>query len=117
MRPPLDPQLVKSLSKSHMCPKRVMRSPLDPQLIKSLPRYYKMARECISQGKVTEDVVAWIWRPLLDIKNLDYKDLSTRKLNGFQEWLLEKYLDFVESIWPYHCITIPSNIIQFCHNI
>lgn len=75
-------------------------------VIKNLPSYYLVASTYIAQGKLKEDIWARFWQPVVDIKNLDYKELLRRKLKDFGEWLVEKYLDFVESIWPYYCRTI-----------
>lgn len=76
------------------------------KLIKNLPTYYAVASNYIKQGKLKEDVRARVWQPVVDIKNLDYKELSRRKLKEFQVWLMERYLDYVESIWPSYCRTI-----------
>lgn len=76
------------------------------KVIKNLPTYYLVAYRYIFHGKLREEIHARLWQPVLDIKNLDYKKLSRRKLKGLQELIVEKYLDFVESIWPYYCRTI-----------
>ncbi|CAB4311162.1 unnamed protein product [Prunus armeniaca] len=76
------------------------------QVIKNLPTYYMVAYRYIAQGKLKEDIWARFWQPVLNIKSLDYKKLSRRKLKGLQELIVEKYLDFIESIWPYYCRTI-----------
>lgn len=76
------------------------------KVIKNLPTYYSVAYSYIAEGKLKQEIHARLWQPLVDIKNLDYKELSRRKWKVFQEWLVEKYLDFVESIWPYYCRTI-----------
>ncbi|GAV58322.1 hypothetical protein CFOL_v3_01856 [Cephalotus follicularis] len=76
------------------------------KVIKNLPKYYLGTYNYVVNGKLKEDVRARVWQPLVDLKNLDYKKSSRRKLKNFQEWLVEKYLDFVESIWPYYCRTI-----------
>ncbi|PKI37916.1 hypothetical protein CRG98_041691 [Punica granatum] len=75
-------------------------------VIKNLPVYYMIAYEFVARGKLKEVIATRVWQPVVDIKNLDYKELWRSKLREFQEWLLEKYLDFVESIWPYYCRTI-----------
>ncbi|KAK8521443.1 hypothetical protein V6N13_077544 [Hibiscus sabdariffa] len=76
------------------------------QLIKNLPTYYLLAYNYMAGGKLKEDVRARVWQPVEDMKNMDYKEVGRKKLKDFQEWLMEKYLDFVESIWPYYCRTI-----------
>ncbi|XVE57174.1 hypothetical protein DITRI_Ditri04bG0070600 [Diplodiscus trichospermus] len=76
------------------------------RIIRNLPTYYLVAYNYIARGKLKEDARAHVWQPVVDMKNLDYKDLSRRQMKDFQEWMMEKYLDFVESIWPYYCRTI-----------
>lgn len=76
------------------------------RLIRNSPTYYQTAHHYIIQGKLKEEVVARFLQPIIDIKNLDYKELSQRKLIELREWVLEKYIDYVESIWPYYCRTI-----------
>lgn len=70
------------------------------KLIKNLPTYYAVY---ISQGKLKQAVQARVFQPVASIKNLDYKELSREKM---KEWFMDKYLDFVESIWPYYCRTL-----------
>lgn len=76
------------------------------KVFKSLPAYFLLAYKYVAHGKLKEDVQARVWHPVVRIRNMDYKELSGRKLGEFREWLLEKYLDYVESIWPYYCRTI-----------
>ena len=75
-------------------------------VIKNLPTYYMVAYSYLVQGKLKEALHARFVQPILDLKNMNYKELSLRKLKELQEWIVEKYLDFVESIWPYYCRTI-----------
>ncbi|XP_004298965.1 PREDICTED: uncharacterized protein LOC101308376 [Fragaria vesca subsp. vesca] len=76
------------------------------KVVTNLPTYYLAAYRYIFHGKFKEDIYARFWQPVVDIKNLDYKKLSRRKLKVLQELIVEKYLDFVESIWPYYCRAI-----------
>lgn len=76
------------------------------KVVKNLPVYYLTAYQYVVNGKLKEDIHSRVWQPVVDVKNLDYKELSRRKLKELQEWLLERYLDFIESIWPYYCRTI-----------
>lgn len=76
------------------------------QIVGNLPTYYVVAYNYIAHGKLKEEVRARVWQPVVDIKNLDYKELSRRKMKDFQEWTMEKYVDIVESVWPYYCRTI-----------
>ncbi|XVF12187.1 hypothetical protein REPUB_Repub08aG0092800 [Reevesia pubescens] len=76
------------------------------QIIRNLPTYYRLAYNYVARGKLQDGIRACVWQPVVEIKNLDYKELSRRKMKDFQEWMMEKYLDYVESIWPYYCRTI-----------
>lgn len=76
------------------------------KIIRNLPSYYLVAYHYVAHGKLREDVKALVFRPVVAIKNTDYKEFTRTKLKQFQEWIIEKYLDFVESIWPYYCRTI-----------
>ncbi|KAJ7956211.1 Embryo defective protein [Quillaja saponaria] len=76
------------------------------KVIKNLPTYCIVAYNYVARGKLKEDIGAYVFQPVLSIKNLNYKELTRIKLKELQEWLVEKYLDYVESIWPYYCRTI-----------
>ncbi|VVB17827.1 unnamed protein product [Arabis nemorensis] len=76
------------------------------KMIRNLPSYYLVAYHYISHGKLRDDVRALVTRPVVAIKNTDYKELTRTKLKQLQGWIIERYLDFVESIWPYYCRTI-----------
>lgn len=76
------------------------------RLIKNLPRYSLLVYNFIAKGKLR----AYLWdhfvKPIVDIKNMDYGAFSRRKYKQLVTWAVEKYLDYVESIWPYYCRTI-----------
>ncbi|XP_021592603.1 uncharacterized protein LOC110600149 isoform X2 [Manihot esculenta] len=76
------------------------------KLIKNWPTYYLVASSFFSQGKLKQDAQAHIFQPVLNIKNLDYKELSRKKMKEFEEWFMDKCLDFVEFIWPFYFRTI-----------
>ncbi|XP_057720432.1 uncharacterized protein LOC130932204 isoform X1 [Arachis stenosperma] len=76
------------------------------KIIKNLPSYCILAFTYAFRGKLKEDINAYIFQPMLRIKNVNYKQMIRRKFEAFAEWIMEKYLDFVESIWPYYCRTI-----------
>ncbi|KAJ1418308.1 hypothetical protein SESBI_16057 [Sesbania bispinosa] len=76
------------------------------KILKNLPSYCILAYSYIFRGKFKEHIAAYLLQPILSIKNRDYKQLTRRKLKQLQEWIVEKYLDFVESIWPHYCRTI-----------
>ncbi|KAK7301553.1 hypothetical protein RJT34_12419 [Clitoria ternatea] len=75
-------------------------------LIKNLPSYCILVYGYVFCGKLKEDISTYFLQPILSVKNRDYKQLTRRKLKELQEWVVEMYLDFVESIWPYYCRTI-----------
>ncbi|XP_058091906.1 uncharacterized protein LOC131237879 [Magnolia sinica] len=75
-------------------------------LVKNLPTYYTLIYKYIAEGELKAQLQARLWQPIAKIRNLDYKELSKRKLKELEEWAVEKYLDYVESIWPYYCRTI-----------
>ncbi|XP_020270107.1 uncharacterized protein LOC109845284 [Asparagus officinalis] len=76
------------------------------RLVKNLPSYYLLVYNYISDGKLKAYLYVRFWKPVDDFKNMDYKQLFARKMKQLQEWAVEKYLDYVESIWPYYCRTI-----------
>ncbi|KAI5569328.1 hypothetical protein BDE02_12G069800 [Populus trichocarpa] len=76
------------------------------KLIKNVPAYFLVASGYIRQGKLKDDMQVHVLQPVLHIKNLDRKEFSRKKTKELQEWLTEKYLDYVESIWPYYCRAI-----------
>ncbi|KAK9108135.1 hypothetical protein Syun_024146 [Stephania yunnanensis] len=76
------------------------------KIVKNLPAYYQVTYSYVAEGKLKSELYARFWQPVVDIKNLDYKELSKRKLKELEVWAVEKYLDYVESIWPYYCRTI-----------
>jgi len=76
------------------------------KVIKNVPTYYLVASGYIRQGKLKEDIQARVLQPLQSFKNLDRKEFSRKKMMELQEWCMEKYLDYVESIWPYYCRAI-----------
>lgn len=76
------------------------------KVVKNLPTYCLLVHEYIFRGKLKEVIRARLWKPLEDMKNTDYKELTRGKLKELQVWFMEKYLDYVESIWPYYCRTI-----------
>ncbi|OIV96956.1 hypothetical protein TanjilG_00538 [Lupinus angustifolius] len=76
------------------------------KVIKNLPSYCILVFNYVFRGKLKEDIRAYLLQPILNIKNRDYKQLIRNKLKELQVWIMEKYLDFVESVWPYYCRTI-----------
>ncbi|KAK7265667.1 hypothetical protein RJT34_33290 [Clitoria ternatea] len=76
------------------------------KVLNNFPFYCILAYNYVFCGKLKEDIHAHILQPILNIKNTDYKRLARKRLKELAKWIVEKYLDFVESIWPYYCRTI-----------
>lgn len=79
---------------------------LTVRLVKNFPSYYLLVYNYLAEGKLKAYVWSHFWKPVEDVVNMDYKQLFARKMKQLQEWTVEKYLDYVESIWPYYCRTI-----------
>ncbi|KAG7012257.1 hypothetical protein SDJN02_25009, partial [Cucurbita argyrosperma subsp. argyrosperma] len=79
---------------------------LTAKLVRNSPTYYQTVHHYVIQGKLKEEFVARFLQPIVNIKNLKNKELLLRKLMELREWIVDKYLDFVELIWPYYCRTI-----------
>ncbi|XP_038879349.1 uncharacterized protein LOC120071260 isoform X2 [Benincasa hispida] len=75
-------------------------------LMKNFPCYYKLACDYFSHGRLKEVIRARVWQPVVNIRSLHYKELSRRKFEIVQEWIMERYPDFLELVWPYYCRTI-----------
>ncbi|CAI9773791.1 unnamed protein product [Fraxinus pennsylvanica] len=71
--------------------------------VKNLPVYCLLLHNYVVCGKFKEDIRALIWQPVVDIRNMDYKEVMKRNAKDLEIWLVEKYQDCVESIWPYYC--------------
>lgn len=76
------------------------------KLVKSLPMYIKLTYNYVAEGKLSEFLSVHLWQPVTSIRSLDYKELAKQKLKELEERAVEKYLDYIESIWPYYCRTI-----------
>ncbi|XP_061362968.1 uncharacterized protein LOC133306655 [Gastrolobium bilobum] len=76
------------------------------KVLKNSPSYCILAYNYVFCGKLKEDISAHLVQPIFSVKNRDYKQLTRGKLKELQEWIVEKYLDYVESIWPFYCRTI-----------
>nr|GEZ41186.1 embryo defective [Tanacetum cinerariifolium] len=48
-----------------------------------------------------ESLQVHIWQHVMYYRNLDYKEEAKRIWNYLQEWIGDKCLDFVESMWSY----------------
>ncbi|XP_031501153.1 uncharacterized protein LOC116264860 [Nymphaea colorata] len=75
-------------------------------LLKRAPGFLLWLYSYIKEGKLKAKMRETFWQPVVDIKNLDYRSLVNSKIKELEVWMVEQYLDFVESIWPYYCRTI-----------
>ncbi|XP_072961260.1 uncharacterized protein [Typha angustifolia] len=76
------------------------------QLARNLPSYSLLVYTYIAEGKLKAYIFSRFWEPIVRIKKMDYKALLRQKFKQLEDWVVEKYLDYVESIWPYYCRTI-----------
>ncbi|KAG9138032.1 hypothetical protein Leryth_001296 [Lithospermum erythrorhizon] len=76
------------------------------KVVKNLPTYFLAVYSYLARGQLKKDIHLRLVQPLVDIKRLDYKEVSRARLKELQSILMDKYLDLVESIWPYYCRTI-----------
>ncbi|KAI7756100.1 hypothetical protein M8C21_007390, partial [Ambrosia artemisiifolia] len=65
------------------------------KVVKNLPVYYNY----VHSGKLQETIHARLWLPVVNFRNLGYKEIWKR----VKEWMVDKYLDYIESIWPHYC--------------
>ncbi|KAK4427120.1 hypothetical protein Salat_1480900 [Sesamum alatum] len=72
------------------------------KVTKNLPAYYLLLHDYISLGKLKEAMKKHILEPVEDIKNMDYREVT----KDLQRWLVERYLDIIELIWPFYCRTL-----------
>ncbi|CAN6453230.1 unnamed protein product [Victoria cruziana] len=75
-------------------------------LVKTAPGFSLWLYGYIKEGRLKAKLREIFWQPVVDVKNLDYRALVNSKVKELEVWMVEQYLDFVESIWPYYCRTI-----------
>ena len=73
------------------------------KVLENVPSYSMMTYRFIMDGRLQSYVYSCICQPIVDLKNMDYKELGRQKLKQIRIWAVESYLDYVESIWPYYC--------------
>ncbi|CAM8912663.1 unnamed protein product [Rhodiola kirilowii] len=74
--------------------------------LKNSPSYLQTAYAFIARGGIQAAIYACFFKPFVDIKNTDFKQLVKQKQKQYQEWSSERFLDFAEAIWPFYCRTI-----------
>lgn len=85
-----------------ICALYVFTFKLTVKVLRNLPTYCTVAHNYLVQGKIKE-VRLRLLQPLVDIKKSGYKQVARRVIEDMRVDLTEKYLDFIESIWPYYC--------------
>lgn len=75
------------------------------KVVKNLPSCYLVVRSCVAGGNLKEGFRNYVWQPLIDGKNSDFEEVKG-KMKILKSWLVERYLDCFELIWPYYCRTI-----------
>lgn len=76
------------------------------KIVKNLPAYCLLLYSYVFEGKLKSFLWICLIKPFSDIKNMDYKEYFRRMFKLLKVWAVEKYLDCIESIWPYYCRTI-----------
>ncbi|KAL1554177.1 hypothetical protein AAHA92_14765 [Salvia divinorum] len=75
-------------------------------VIKKLPVYYSLVHDHIVHGRLKEATRIHILQPLADIRNMNYSEVTRRKMKDLQGWLVDRQQDLVELVWPWYCRTI-----------
>ncbi|CAK8566753.1 unnamed protein product [Lathyrus sativus] len=73
------------------------------KVLRKVPSWCIFANNYIFGGGIKEHIAVYLLRPISSLKDVDYVQLTRRILKVLLEWLMEKYLDFMESIWPHYC--------------
>lgn len=76
------------------------------KVVNNLPVYRLVLHDLIVHGKLKEAMRSCILEPVADIKDMDYKEVTRSTMKDLQGWLVDRYIDFVESVWPHYCRTI-----------
>lgn len=74
--------------------------------IKNLPAYYLLVHDDIIHGKSKEAIRVHILQHVSYIRNMNYNEATRRKMEDLQGWLVERYLDLIEFVWPTYSRTI-----------
>lgn len=69
------------------------------KVLKKSPTAY----DYIACGKFEEIVRLRLWTPVVEFWNMGYIEMSKRIQKEFQFWLVDKYMDYMESLWPSYC--------------
>ncbi|CAN0890354.1 hypothetical protein LINGRAHAP2_LOCUS16387 [Linum grandiflorum] len=76
------------------------------RIVMNLPAYYKASRSYIAEGKLKQDIETRVIQPVVKIRDQDHKQMAMEALGRLKEWYMEKYIDFLEDIWPHYCRTV-----------
>lgn len=74
-------------------------------VIKNLPAYYLLVHDLI-HGKSKEAIRVHILQYVAYIRNMNYNEATRRKTEDLQGWLVERYLDLIEFVWPTYSRTV-----------
>ncbi|XP_071731698.1 uncharacterized protein [Rutidosis leptorrhynchoides] len=69
------------------------------KVLKKSPMVY----DYVARGKLNEVIRNRSWTPMVEFWNLGCTEMSKRIKKKLQIWLVDKYMDYVESIWPSYC--------------
>ncbi|CAL5203310.1 unnamed protein product [Lathyrus oleraceus] len=73
------------------------------KVLRKVPSWCILVNNYVFGGGIKEHIAVYLLRPIASLKDVDYVQLTRRILKVLQEWLRDKYLDFVELIWPHYC--------------
>ncbi|CAN1845853.1 hypothetical protein LINPERHAP1_LOCUS37994 [Linum perenne] len=73
------------------------------RILRDLPTYYKVSRSYIAEGKLKQDIETRIIQPIVELRDQDHKKLLLEVMATYKERCMEKYIDFLEDIWPHYC--------------
>lgn len=73
------------------------------KVLRKVPSWCILVNNYVFGGGIKEHIAVYLLRPIASLKDVDYVQLTRRILKVLQEWLMDKYLDFVELIWPHYC--------------
>ncbi|XP_078439373.1 uncharacterized protein LOC144709652 [Wolffia australiana] len=76
------------------------------RVLQNVPSYSVSAYNFIMERRIQAFLYACLCQPIVDVINADYHALGQQKLKQIKHWVVESYLDYVESVWPYYCRTI-----------
>ncbi|XP_074575795.1 uncharacterized protein LOC141832206 [Curcuma longa] len=73
------------------------------KFIMNLPKYFLLVYNYIAEGKLRTSLWTLFVKPFVDISTFNYGAYFRWKYEQLKVVAVEKYIDYLESIWPYYC--------------